>query len=117
MKIAAVQHVPSGTLLGDRIAVADTSLTRLFGLVLHRGLDAGEGLWIRPSSGIHTFAMTFTIDALGLDRDLRIVKLWPRMRPWRVSSIDFRVKSVLELAAGEIEALSLTLGDTVQILR
>ena len=117
MKTVAVVHVPSGALLGRRIAIADTSWTRLVGLVGRRGLGAGEGLWIRPSSGIHTLCMGFAIDVVGLDRELRVVKLWPRVRPWRVSSIVPKVKSVIELQAGEIARIGITAGDRLGMIR
>ena len=61
--------------MGTRIAIADTSLTRLVGLMGRRRLDAGCGLLIRPSCGIHTFGMLFSIDVVALDRSLRVVKV------------------------------------------
>ena len=36
---------------------------------------AGQGLWIIPSHGIHTFAMRFAIDAVYLDRDHKVIHL------------------------------------------
>ena len=51
-----------GTTLGDCVSVADTSFSRFWGLLGKRGLDAGRGLWIKPSSGVHTVGMMFTID-------------------------------------------------------
>jgi hypothetical protein len=38
----------------------------MFGLLGRRGLNAGEGLWIKPSFGVHTVGMRFPIDAIGL---------------------------------------------------
>ena len=116
MKTVTLCGKPGGKLLGKRIAVADSSLTRLIGLVGRRGLDAGEGLWIMPSSGIHTFAMRFAIDAVGLDGKGRVVRLWCAMKPWRVSAIDLKVRSVVELSAGEIARLGLAVGDHVEVL-
>ena len=55
--------------IGTQIAVAETSLTRLVGLAGRRRLDAGCGLLIRPSSGIHTFGMLFAIDVIALSRE------------------------------------------------
>ena len=115
MKQVSLCHQPSGKRIGDRIAIADGSLTRLVGLVGRCGLLAGEGLWIMPSSGIHTFGMRFAIDAIGLDAKLSVVRLWPAMKPWRVSAIDFRVKTVLELPAGEIARLTIAAGDQISL--
>jgi len=75
-------------------------------------LDAGEGLWIQPSSGVHTFFMRFTIDVVGLDRKRTVVKLWPNLVPWRVTSIKTKISTVLELPAGTIAASGTEVGDS-----
>jgi uncharacterized membrane protein (UPF0127 family) len=103
------------TTVATRITIADTSVTRLLGLVGRRRLDAGCGLLIRPSSGIHTFGMRFTIDAIGLSRSLEVVKLWPRLPPCRVTSISWKVHSVLELAEGEISRCRIEVGDQLEM--
>ena len=116
MKEVAIVNRSTGAEVGDRIGCADTSLTRLLGLLGKKSLQAGRGIWINPSSGVHTIGMRFTIDVIGLDRKMRIVKLWPYVRPFRVTSINLQVKSVIEMAAGQIQAHSLQLGHTLQTL-
>ena len=111
-----IRNCSTGTLLAERIECADGSLTRLVGLLGRRGLNAGEGLWIRPSSGVHTVGMRFTIDVVGLDAAMRVVKVWPALRPYRFSSISMKVRSVLELAAGEIPARALQVGHQLEAL-
>jgi len=101
--------------IGTQIAVADTSLTRLVGLAGRRRLDAGCGLLIRPSSGIHTFGMLFAIDVIALSRDLQVVKLWQRLPPCRITSISLKIHSVLELAAGEINKCRVEVGDQLEV--
>ena len=71
-----VTNTTRATTVGDNIELADTSMTRMFGLLGRRGLDAGGGLWIKPSSGVHTFFMSFKIDVVGLNHDLKVIKLW-----------------------------------------
>ena len=101
--------------VGDKIEMADTSLKRLFGLLGRSGLDAGGGLWIKPSSGVHTFGMTFDIDVVGLDRNLKVIKLWNSMVPYRVTSVSFKLRSVLELPSGVILASKMQVGDQLHI--
>jgi uncharacterized membrane protein (UPF0127 family) len=103
-----------GCIVGDRVELADTSMKRMRGLLGRRGLDAGGGLWIKPSSGVHTFFMAFTIDVVGLDRDLRVIKLWRSLVPWRVTSVSFKLRSVLELPSGVISHSQTQLGDQLQ---
>jgi uncharacterized protein len=110
-----VRNATRATTVGTKITIADTSLTRLIGLVGRRRLDAGRGLLIRPSSGIHTFGMLFSIDVIGLSRSMQVVKLWRRLPPFRMTTISLKVHSVLELAAGEIDACRTEVGDQLEM--
>ena len=112
MREVTIRNVTRGSVIGDRIRIADTSLTRLFGLLSRSRLDAGEGLWIQPSSGVHTVFMRFPIDVIGLDRQRKVIKLWPNLVPYRVTSIQTKVHSVIELPAGQIAATGTELGDS-----
>ena len=110
-----VTNTTRGTTVGDCIELADTSLKRMFGLLGRRGLDAGGGLWIKPSSGVHTFGMAFGIDVVGLDGDLKVIKLWRDLRPFRVTSVSMKMRSVLELPPGAISQAEMRVGDQLQI--
>jgi uncharacterized membrane protein (UPF0127 family) len=110
-----VTNTTRGTTVGDKIELANTSLTRMFGLLGRKGLDAGGGLWIKPSSGVHTFFMAFTIDVIGLDKDLRVIKLWHCLPPFRVTSVSMKLKSVVELPCGAIKAAAVQVGDKLEI--
>lgn len=101
--------------IGTRIGLANTSPTRFLGLMGRRGLDPGAGILIQPSSGVHTMFMRFPIDVVGIDKRLRVVKLWPRLRPWWLTSVNLRVQSVLELPPGEIDHCGIQLGDRIAI--
>jgi uncharacterized membrane protein (UPF0127 family) len=116
MRTVTVLNRSRGVQIGHRIGCADGSLTRLVGLLGRDGLDTGGGLLLQPSSGIHTVGMRFTIDAVGLDAEMRVIKLWPHMKPNRVSSISMRVRSVLELPDGEIEACGIEVGHLLEVV-
>jgi len=83
----------------------------MFGLLGRRGLDSGEGLWIKPSSGVHTIFMRFTIDVIGLDKEMKVVKLWSDLVPYRLTSVSTKVRSVIELPAGQIASSGVRVGD------
>ena len=102
--------------IGARITIADTSLTRLIGLAGRKRLDAGCGLLIRPSSGIHTFGMLFAIDVVALSRKLEVIRLWHRFPPFRVTGISLKIHSVLELPAGEIGRCQIEVGDQLEFV-
>ena len=109
----SVRNVTKGTGLGDSIHRADTSSTRRTGLLKHSKLADGEGLWIVPCEGVHTFFMKFPIDVIYLDRKKTVRKLAPNMAPWRISFC-LRAHSVLELAAGEITRTLTSVGDQLE---
>ena len=69
----------------DRADIADTSAKRRTGLLKHTGLVSGEGLWISPCEGVHTFCMKFTIDVVYLNRKKQVVKMRPNMVKRRLS--------------------------------
>jgi hypothetical protein len=97
--------------------IAGTSLTRLAGLLGRRRLEPGCGLLIRPSCGIHTFGMLFSIDAVALGKDLRVVKVWPGLAPFRMTSLQRSAQSVLELPAGQIDRCRIKVGDQLELIQ
>ncbi len=111
MDTTTVVNQSRNNTIGDSIEVADTSWPRMRGLLGRKGIDAGGGLWIRPCSGVHMLFMTFPIDVVGLDKHLRVVKLWPRLAPWRITSISLKMASAIELPAGHISRYGIQIGD------
>jgi uncharacterized membrane protein (UPF0127 family) len=102
---------------GNTICVgelADRPLPRMRGLIGRRGLPAGEGLLLRPAPSIHTAFMRFEIDALFLDRELRVLQVVECLRPWRMAS-KRGARAVLELAAGESARLDVRAGDRLEL--
>ena len=104
-----------GLVLCERVEVADRFRTRLLGLLPKRELPADEGLWLLPSSGIHTFGMRFPIDVVALDRSGFVLSLQPALRPWRVGALRRGTHSVLELAPGAIRLSGVRVGDRVRV--
>lgn len=84
---------------------------RLRGLLGRASLAADEGILLRPCNAIHMWFMKFPIDALFLDRDGRIVKIYHSIRPWQATRTWWKVKSVLEVAAGTAARTGLKEGD------
>ena len=115
MRVVKVTSESCNVVIGDHVEVAETSLRRMKGLLGREGLSAGAGLWIKPSSGVHTVGMKFAIDVIGLDGDRRVVKLWQNLAPHRVTSVSAKLRSVVELSAGRIAECGVGLGDLLRI--
>lgn len=63
-------------------------------------LEQGHGMLIARTGSIHTFFMRFPIDAVFLDRDLRVKKVVHGMKRRRIAASS-GARSVLELPAGD----------------
>jgi uncharacterized protein len=105
--------VTRDTLLADRAEIADTSAKRRTGLLKHTGLAPGEGLWIAPCEGVHTFGMKFAIDVIFLNRKRKVLKIRPNMVRGRMS-LSLRAHSVLELPAGRLAEMGTVAGDQLE---
>jgi uncharacterized protein len=103
-----------GTPLCERCALADTVATRAKGLLGRAGIASDEGLLLTPAPAIHTFFMRFPIDAVFVDRDMRVVGVAPRLRPWRWARRP-RARAVLELSAGESERRGVRIGERLTL--
>ena len=101
----------SGAVVGDQIRFANTALARLIGLLGAANLSPGEGLLLAPSSGVHTWGMSFPIDVIAMDRRWRVRRVWQHLPPWRILCPSAGTRIVLELPAGRAEELHLRAGD------
>jgi len=107
-----VTNVSRGVLLGDCIEIADTSAKRRTGLLKRESLNRGEGLWITPCEGVHTFCMKFPIDVVFLSKRHQVLKI--RTMPRHRISVCLRAYSVLELPAGTADATGTQPGDVLE---
>ncbi len=115
MEMIAVVNSTRDTVLGERIGVAETSWSRMVGLLGKPGLEPGAGLLIIPSQAVHTVAMRFAIDVVFVDRNWRVVHVRPAMVPYRVTGVHWKANFVLELPAGVIAQTSTSVGDQLAI--
>src|SRR5207249_10618241 len=99
-----------GNIVCERCLLAETALTRMRGLLGRRELEEGEGILLRPASSVHMAFMRFPIDAVFLDRDLRVVKVAAELRPWRAAG-SRGARAVLEIPAGEADRRGVRVGD------
>jgi len=101
---------PRGEVVCDVCHLADRVSTRMRGVIGWRHLRNGEGVLIRPTFSIHTAFVRFPIDAVFLDRDLKVLSIAHDMKPWRLAGF-WGANSVLELSAGECRRLDVKTGD------
>jgi uncharacterized protein len=103
------------TYLATDLVIARTHWSRFRGLMATASFSPGQGLWISPSHGIHTFAMRFPIDAVYLDRERIVIHIEEALKPWRMAAVRVHAASVLELPTGTVGESLTALGDQVDI--
>jgi len=103
--------------LATRLAVAGTHWSRLRGLTFTDSTEfrTGDGLWIVPSHGVHTWAMRFPIDVLYLDARKMVVHSEQNLKPWRVAKVSSRTTSILELPENTLQSTGTAVGDEIEI--
>jgi uncharacterized protein len=98
--------------VATRCDVANSFLTRGFGLIPRSTLPEGHGLLITKTGSITMFFMRFAIDAVFLDRSFKVVRVAPNLRPWIPAIGAPRgTDSVLELPAGTAARTGTQAGD------
>lgn len=103
--------------LSNNVAVADTLLKRMKGLLGKKEMLNGEALWIKPCISVHTFFMKFPIDVIFLDRRSRIIAAISNLKPNHITRLYLQAASVLELPEGVLEATDTKVGDEIDISR
>lgn len=110
-----VSNRDRGTILGDRIAVADTWWGRLRGAWGTLPLAPGSGLLLRPCRAVHMIGLRHPLDIAFLDRAGRVVAMYPTLRPGRITGYHRRADAALELPPGTLEASATTVGDLLEL--
>src|SRR5450432_1961286 len=105
------------TFVATEATMADSYLRRLVGLLgkTRRWAQLGRGLWIIPSSGVHTIGMLFPIDLIFLSKEKQVVHIEEHVRPFRISKVSLRAESVLELPPHTIYRSGTQVGDRLEI--
>lgn len=102
--------------LAMRVRTAYNFWHRLKGWMGKKSFREGEALLLKPCRSIHTCFMLAPIDVVYLDRDLRVVGILERVRPYRFPRAVRRAHSVVELPAGTVALRSLRIFDQLRLI-
>ena len=97
------------------VAPANTTFTRLKGLIGRLRLKVDEGLWVLPSCGIHTMGVLFPLDLIYLDEKYQVVHVIEHFPRFRISPLKTQAASVLELPTHTIYSSQTQPGDQLVI--
>ncbi len=87
-------------ILGIKAKVAKNFRERARGLIGHKAPPPGTGLLIPKCNAIHTFFMSYPIDAIFINSKGEVVKIVRSIPPWKFFIWgSWRAKAVLEIAS------------------
>jgi uncharacterized membrane protein (UPF0127 family) len=102
--------------LAEEIERAESVKARLKGLLGRDRIEEGRALAIEPCTSIHTFFMRFTIDAIFVSKEGRVLRALRKMKPWRMSRIYPRAVMVIELPEGTLDRTGTREGDVLSFV-
>ena len=113
--MAKLFNAEKSKVLVDDLQIAKSTWSRAKGLLGTKSLGDQEALWIHRCNSIHTFFMKYAIDCIFVDSDLTVKALVKDVRPGRMVMPIWGAKSVIEMKAGRIDQLGLSLGDKLHV--
>jgi uncharacterized membrane protein (UPF0127 family) len=97
------------------VTAADTSFARLKGLIGRLRLRTDDGIWVVPSSGVHTLGVFVPLDLIYLDEKYKVIHLLEYFPTFRIAPLRIRAASVLELPPHTIYSSQTEIGDQLLI--
>lgn len=108
-------HKKTNSVIVENLKVANSFFSRLKGLMFTNDLKNNEGLFIYESKSIHTFFMNYSLDAIFVDKKMKIVKIIKNMKPRRVTPIYLKASHVIEIKAGALPDF-VNEGDSLEVV-
>lgn len=87
----------------QKVHVAKTIWARTRGLLGTQSLPKRECLWIHKCNSIHTWFMNYPIDVIFVDKELKVIKTYKNLKPWKITFPKFNASSVFEMQAGWLD--------------
>jgi len=103
-------------IIASKVYLACGFFKRLLGLLAFKPLKDSEGLLIKDCSSIHTMWMRYSIDAVFINKEGRVLGIFEDLAPFRFSSYIREACSVLELKAGSAGRASIRIGDIIDFV-
>ena len=114
-RIYCVYNQTRECFLSLSVTPADTTFSRLRGLIGRLKLKVDEGLWIVPSCGVHTVGVLFPLDLIYLNDNHQVIHLIEHFPRFRIAPLRTQASSVLELPTHTIYSSQTQPGDQLVI--
>jgi uncharacterized membrane protein (UPF0127 family) len=107
---AQLRAFKNGRVIIPHLEVAANLWTQTVGLMGRNAIVPDGGLFIPHCNAIHTAFVRFPIDVIFLDEEMKVVRLVPELRPWKIVGFVRGAKSVVELPAGTLRQKQIVVG-------
>ena len=82
-------------------------------------VNAGDGRrptrpMVAPSQGVHMYWMKFAIDVVLVDKEKRVVAVYPDLQPGKRTKMHWSAEYALELPAGALAGTGTDVGDQLE---
>jgi uncharacterized protein len=111
MSFVRVVNESRQRVLGTRIRMVHSLPARMRGFIRRHPPEAGEGLFLAPCRGVHTYWMAFALDVLLIDGEGLVIAAHAALPPGRRTPIYRSAHFALELPTGAIAATDTAIGD------
>ncbi len=81
-----------------------------------RNFGLSQGLLLKDTNSIHTFFVFLPIDVVFLDSEMKVVRTVASLKPFSISPIVWKAKSVLELPVGTIKTQEIKVGKQINLV-
>lgn len=102
-------------MLIPNLRIAQSLWSRIRGLIAYPELEPNQALWIPQCRSIHTCFMQYSIDCVFVSSEGRVVRVLPRISPWRMTGIQWGATAVIEMRSGQSESLRIRLGEVLHV--
>ena len=100
--------------LSQQAQVADSFFKRFWGLMFKKHIDKDEALIFYRAQSIHTFFMRFPIDVIFLDKNMRVIKIYQGLKPFRFAA-SLKSAITIELPPYKTFQIPTEVGDILEL--
>jgi uncharacterized protein len=111
MSFVQVVNESRKRVLGGRIRVAHTLVSRMRGFIRRKPPAVGEGLFLAPCRMVHTYWMSYPLDVLLIDESGTVVGAHAALPPGHRTPVYRAARFALELPPGCITDSETSIGD------
>lgn len=93
----------TGTVIASEVFVADKFWPKFWGLQFKKSIPDDFAYIILGCRSIHTCFMRFNLDAVFVDRRLKVIKVYRNLKPFSVTPLVKDAFAVIELKHGRLD--------------